>query len=141
MKITLKIEKEIDAKYLQVSAGVRHWEDATVNDVEDEDGKLIPCRDGDYWNPIINIETGVITNWEQGKTAEIHYKICDDGTYALLDAGLTKIVQKEGYVPNILDLDGESYGDYIIMKVSENGLIEGWNSEPNIDDFINDNED
>lgn len=29
---------------LKVEAGVRYWEDATVNGIEDVDGALIPCK-------------------------------------------------------------------------------------------------
>ena len=138
MKVKIKKEQEFDAKYLQVSAGVRYWEDGEVNGELDTEGSLIPCRDGDYWKPLIEIETGLITNWELGKRADIHYKFCDDGTYTLLDSDMNKIVEKEGYVPDILDLDGESYGDYIIMEIGENGVIKDWNNEPNIEDFIED---
>ena len=38
---------------------------------------------------------------------------------------------------NILDILRDSYGDYIIMNIDENGLIEKWNNNPNIDDFTN----
>ena len=47
MKIILKIEKEFDVKYLKAKVGVRYWEDSRVDGVEDEDGDLIPCREGD----------------------------------------------------------------------------------------------
>lgn len=69
MKAKIKIEKEVELKTLSVKAGVRYWEDAEVNGVEDTDGTLIPCRNGDDWCPEIDIETGRILNWEQGKTA------------------------------------------------------------------------
>lgn len=85
MKIELTITKEFEIKYLLAKVGVRYWEDAIVNGEEDINGDLIPCRVGDYWSPLIDIETGIITNWEIGKTASIHYKCCDDGSYHLLD--------------------------------------------------------
>lgn len=47
MKITIKVEKEVEIKTLEVRAGVRYWEDATVNGNEDSEGELIPCREGD----------------------------------------------------------------------------------------------
>ena len=50
----------IKAKYLKISAEVRYWEDATVNDQEDEDGTLIPFREKDLWEPTIDLETGFI---------------------------------------------------------------------------------
>ena len=53
MKVKLKIEKELEVKYLQVKAGARYWEDTIVDGVEDTEGSLIPCREGDYWCPLI----------------------------------------------------------------------------------------
>ena len=135
MKITLKIEKTFDAKFLQVEAGVRYWEDATVNGVEDEEGDLIPCRDGHNWCPIIEIETGKIINWEIGKTADIHYKVCDDGKYILQDENRDHIKTLEDYV--ISDLTDDS--DYIILTIDENGVIENWN--PTLEDFKTENDD
>jgi hypothetical protein len=136
MKLKIKKEVEVDVKTLHVRAGVRYWEDATVNGVEDEQGDLIPCRDGDDWKPIINIETGQIINWEQDKTADIHYKICDNGDYYLKDEKEEEVLHSEGYVPNLLSIDDQGYGDYIIIKVDENGFIKNWKFD--ISDFIKD---
>lgn len=122
----IKVLKEVEVKTLVVEAGARYWEDATVDGVEDENGDLIPCRDGDYWKPIIDLETGIITNWTQGVTADIYYKVCDDGTYKLLDVDGNEVVSIDGYVPDIMCPNGEGFGDYIIMKVGENGKIDNW---------------
>lgn len=135
MKATLKIKKEVMLKTLEVKAGVRYWEDGTVNGVDDENGDLIPCRDGDYWCPIIDLDTGVITNWTKGVKAEIHYKVCDDGSYYLKDMkGNIAMSIEDDYVPDILCPKEEGYGDYIIMDIDENGKIKDW--EANIDGFI-----
>jgi hypothetical protein len=135
--ITAKIKTthEVEIKTLLIDAGVRYWEDATVNGIEDEQGDLIPCREEDRWNPIIDIESGVITNWTQGVVADVHYKICDDGIYHLVDLDGNIVLTKEGYVPSILDVTRDSYGDYIILEIDENGKINGWNNSPRIDDF------
>lgn len=134
MKITLKIEKEFDAKFLQVEAGVRYWEDASVNGVEDTEGELIPCRVGDDWQPLIELETGKIINWEAGKAADIHYKVCDDGKYILLDENEAELKSYEGYVISDLAIGESGFGDYIILKVDENGIIENW--RPSLKDFM-----
>ena len=133
MKVTIKQTVEKEVKTLLVRAGVRYWEDATVNGVEDEEGKLIPCRTGDNWCPEIDIENGIITNWIKGIEANIHYKICDDGTYTLCDENNTAVLIKDGYVPDIMCPEGEGYGDYIIMHVDENGKISNWKTD--IEDF------
>lgn len=134
MKTTITIEKEIEVKTLSVHAGVRYWEDATVNGIEDTEGNLIPCREGDYWCPDIDIDTGKILNWKIGTTAEIHYKICDDGSYYLKDENGKIIMSIENdYVPYILCPKELGYGDYIIMDVEADGQIKDWN--PDLDGF------
>jgi hypothetical protein len=127
MKIKLKKEAEYDIKTLHVRAGVRYFEDTTVNGQTDDEGDLIPCRDGsDNWCPIIDIDTGIITNWEQGKGADVHYKICDDGSYTLKNNEGNVITYVDGYVPKCMCPEENGYGDYIIMKIDANGLIAGW---------------
>ena len=127
------IEKEI--KYLQVNAGVRYWEDADVNGISDTEGDNIPCKDGERWKPLIDINTGQITNWEKGKTADTHYKICDDGIYILLEEDMSEVARIEDYVPDGLDIGENGYGDYIIMNIDENGLIQDWDGAKIIESF------
>jgi hypothetical protein len=137
MKIKIKVEKEVEIKYCQVAAHVRYWEDAEVNGVEDTDGTLIPCRDGELWCPQINVDTGVIVNWEQGKTAKVHFKVCDSGSYSLQNEyGNNILMIEDDYVPNKL-IPGE-YGDYIIMSIDENGKIIEWETPADFSDFIKD---
>lgn len=126
MKTTITVKKEVEVKTLLVSAGVRYWEDALVNGTEDEDGSLIPCREGEYWCPKIDLETGVITNWTQGVTADIHYKVCDDGSYKIEDVDGNVVFEKEGYVVDMMCPEENGFGDYIIMKVDESGKIANW---------------
>lgn len=134
MKANIKVEKEVEIVTLHVSVGVRYWEDSTVNEVEDTEGTLIPCRNGDRWEPVIEIDTGRIRHWPQGTTAHIHYKVCDDGVYILKDADGNIIATKEGYVPEIMYPEENGYGDYIIMQIDENGVIEDW--KPIVNDFF-----
>ena len=54
-------------KYIEVNAGVRYWEDATLNGEEDAEGK-IPLRKGDDWCPIIELATGRVPEWPGNKT-------------------------------------------------------------------------
>lgn len=133
MKTIVETTKEVDAKILKVSAGVRYWEDARVNGVEDEEGDLIPCRNDDCWEPEIDIDAGQIINWKQGVTADIHYKVCDDGKYKVYDSDGNLVLQKEYYVPELMCPADKGYGDYIIMKVDENGFIQGW--KPTFNEF------
>ncbi len=140
MKVEINVKKEVEITHLHIDAGVRYWEDAKVNGIEDKFGDSIPCRDGDYWKPIILIDGGIIINWEIGNEADIHYKICDDSSYYLKDAEGNTILSIDGYVPNILNIYNDGYGDYIFLKVDKNGTIKDWPSEHDINDFKEDND-
>jgi hypothetical protein len=125
MKAKFTVTKEFDIEYLFVEAGVRYWADAIINGAEDKDGN-IPCRDGDCWKPLININTGKIVNWKQGVRATTHYKVCDNGTYKLLDSNMELIKKIRDYVPKMLSPKEEGWGDYIIMDIDPDGQINDW---------------
>lgn len=114
--------------YIEVNAGVRYWEDATVNGTEDTDGVLIPMRKGDCWAPVIRLADGMVMDWPEGTQADIHYKVCDQGEYWLLNEAQKRVAKWKGYyVPNdFLVHGGNGYGDYIIFTVGGDGLIAGW---------------
>jgi len=115
------------AKYIELDAGVRYWDDATINGEPDVDG-MIPLRKRDGWCPIIDLENGEVLNWPQGMEASIHYKVCDSGFYWLLDESKQRIYKwKDHYVPNsILCINTNGYGDYIIFKIGTDGKIINW---------------
>jgi hypothetical protein len=120
---------------LLVDAGVRYWEDATVNGTEDADGTLIPHRCGERWQITIELATGRIKYWPQGTKADVHYKVCDDGEYWLADEAGRRVAKWKGdYVPDrLLCVGDRGYGDYIIFKVGPDGVIDGWR-KPEIDE-------
>lgn len=116
-----------NAKFIEVSAEVRYWEDAYVNSKEDVNGE-IPLRNGILWEPVIDLENGKVQNWTDGVFASIHYKVCDQGQYWLLDENKQRIAKwKSHYVPDdILCVGDEGYGDYIIFQVDATGKIVNW---------------
>lgn len=132
MKVRAKVTKEFDVAVIRVRAEVRYWEDATVNGTEDTEGTLIPLRQESCWEPAIELESGRVLDWPEGTTADVHYKVCDAGEYELLDADGNVVAKKNGYVPDMLSVGDSGYGDYIIMKIGPDGMIEGW-SPPVID--------
>lgn len=137
MKIKLKIEKEFDVKYLAVTAGIRYAEDVSVDGErleEDSDLSQIPCHDGEYWQVIIDVDNGIIANWPKGVAADIYAKVCDDGTYSILDKNKQVIkTLDQSYVPDCLAINDNGYGDYIIMTIDADGKIKDWN--PSFDEF------
>ena len=137
MKVKIKSSKEVDIKTLLVKAEVRYWDDSEVDGKSDtENGDNMPCKIGEIWSPEIDIETGVILNWKKGKTANIHYKVCDLCGFELKDTkGNTILKEEDGYVPETLSPKERGYGDYIIMDIDSNGKIDNWRFD--IDDFLN----
>lgn len=138
MKIQVQEIREVDVAFIKVVVQVRYWEDATVNGDVDEDGNLMPCRNGDCWCPVICLESGIIMNWEQGKSAKVHYKVCDAGVYALLDKDREEVKTIDGYVPEIMCPRGGGFGDYIIMDIDADGAIQGW--KPTLDEWEQSND-
>ena len=122
----IRIETEVDVKFIIANAHVRYWEDSTINGVLDDDGDLTPCRDGDNWNPTIDIETGIVSNWPKGTIADISFKVCDEGIYQLVDSCGHIVKKIDGYVPSIMCPEEDGYGDYIIMKIDGDGKIANW---------------
>lgn len=128
MKVEITETRIAEAKYLSVEAFVRYWEDATINGVDDTEGNLTPCRKGDLWCPNIDIDSGKILNWEVGKEADIHFKVCDRGSYYIKDADGNVLLKREReYVPSIMYPEENGFGDYIIMKIDKDGQIKNWN--------------
>lgn len=122
-----------EVKYLKAECGVRYWEDGEVNGTTDDEGTLIPLRVGDTWCPTIDLSTGIIQDWPEGTTADVHYKVCDAGVYQLLDADKNVVRSIDGYVPKIMSPGGSGYGDYVIMTIGPDGQIVGW--RVNLDGF------
>ena len=92
---------------------------------EDTEAKM-PCLKGSCWCPEINPDTGVITNWQIGVEARLHYKVCDCFSAEVLDDGNVVAKVENEYVPDCMCPADEGYGDYIDMNVRSDGSIEGW---------------
>jgi hypothetical protein len=124
-----------NATHIEAEAGVRYWDDASVNGVQEgEDTPTIPLRKGDAWCPRIRLADGVVGDWPAGTTAETHYKVCDAGIYWLTDATGARLAKWGGYyVPDDFLCHGdEGFGDYIILSIDADGRIANYNA-PTID--------
>ena len=142
--------KKIDCKRILVSCQPRYWNDSEVNGVYDIDFyeskgvgiPLMPCAEqikdkptdcihSDHWawRPIIDVETGQITNWDKQVDALVHYKVCDAFECIFQDGDGLIITQYDGYVPPFMYPKREGYGDYIILDIDECGYIQHWDKE------------
>ncbi len=156
---------KIDCKRILVSCQPRYWNDSEVNGLDDIDfyeskgqgTPVIPCAEqikdepdnciySDHWvwSPIIDVETGQITNWDKQVDAYIHYKVCDKFECIFQDDKGLIIKMYDGYVPPFMYPKREGYGDYIILDVDECGYIQHWDKElvyKFLTDILNDTKD
>lgn len=126
--------------FIDVCAAVRYYEDGIINNHSDSNNDPeMPCVNEDYaWCPIIDAETGQIINWKKGNIASLYYKVCDECKITIR-IGDTVIYNDENYVPDFLCPKEEGYGDYIIMDIDENGFINNWNKNNEVEKFLETN--
>lgn len=129
METTIKVEKTVNVKILKVDLPVRY---------DDEDMPYdFPLRKGDMWSAIIDIDRGVVLNWPEGEKGSFHMKVCDEGSYFLLDEeGNTVLKIEEDYVPNKLLPPSDGYGNYVELHIGDNGVISNWYSQPSLENFM-----
>lgn len=132
MIIEIPTTKQVNVKFIKLSVPVRY---------EDEDMPYdFPLRQDDTWEAIIDLDTHQIENWPQGKSGSFQMKVCDAGSYYLLDdnkeivAGIV-----ENYVPNRV-IPGD-YGDYISMKIDETGKVTNMPNPLDFSEFLANDED
>lgn len=89
------------------------------------------------WLGIINLKTHKLLNWKQ-EYGSLYFqaKVCDSGTYFLLDKEKKVICKIADYVPNGLIPEVDDCGDYIRLRIKYDGTIENWPEEPDFSDFI-----
>ena len=141
MRITVIEKKEVEVKFIKVSATVRYWGDAEINGESDEEGVLTPFRNNTEWCPVIDIEKGTVVDWPEGMVARFHFKICDAGSYYLLDSEMNVCATIDNnYVPSGLCHGDTGFGDYIIFSVNKDGSIVDYSNKIDPDDWIDEDE-
>ena len=89
------------------------------------------------WSAIIDLKTHKLLNWKQEfGCLYFQAKVCDSGTYFLLDKDKKVICKIADYVPNGLIPETDDCGDYIRLRINYDGTIENWPDEPDFSDFI-----
>lgn len=125
MKVTVIKKEEVEIKSVLININPRHL---------DEEEKEVPMLVGDNWEVIVDVNTGKISNWPKGEERDYYWKICDAGSYYLLDHNDKSVLSIiNNYVPNNL-LPGE-YGDYLELKINGEGVITNWLNNPTSEDF------
>lgn len=127
MKFKVKRLVEIDIRYISIDVAVRYGEEDIPND--------FPLRVGDAWKAIVDIDTGMIHDWPVGQAGELSMKVCDQGTYQLLDENMILIAFiEDDYVPHGV-VPGR-YGDYIELNIDATGRIANWPKRVDVSEFF-----
>lgn len=131
MKVTKPQPTIIDITHIFIYVPVRYEEEDIPNN--------FPLRIGDVWAARVNIDTGKIDGWPQGKSGNLHMKVCDEGSYRLIDKynGLVASIEQD-YVPHGV-VPGEG-GDYIDLQIDTNGVITNWPKHPDVTAFFRNDE-
>ncbi len=131
MQHTLRIEKQIDVRYLRLNL-----------DIYDEDlPSDLPFRFGNKWEIIIDIDHGMVMNWHHAQPVKLSLKVRDSGIYTLYDKNFTPIRRSDHddspkYVPNQLLPPSNGYGDYFALDIDGDGKILNWYDNPSLADFF-----
>ena len=82
------------------------------------------------WCPVIDVNEGKILDWTPGFCLNTGFKVCDQGVYVYSNQDESQQVVStdcdEYYVPNWLDDEGDSYGDYLQITINGDGTIKDW---------------
>lgn len=131
MEARIKIEKQVNIKAVTINISPRYIGDSDDDDLPTDFPLLNENKTA--WKASVDVDTGEIGSWPIGDSREMHVKVCDAGFYQLIDDTGDVVAEKDGYVPDIVPND---HGDYIVLKINENGIIENWDAYANIDDFF-----
>ena len=80
---------------------------------------------------LIDIDSGVIVGYIPEILINIFDECVDEGIYVLYDEDMNIIAEYEGYVPNILEVNENGYGDYLNFTINEDGSILNWKQHIN----------
>ena len=117
---------EVEVTFVRIQVAVRNDEDMP-ND--------FPFRKGDLWDVTVEVDTGRILGWPDGRSEELYMKVIDSGTYTLLDSDKQALLTlAEVYVPHGL-IPGE-FGDYIELSIEEDGVISNWPTKPDLSEWV-----
>lgn len=130
MKVTLRETVTREVKYLHLVVGVNYGEEDIPNDIYG--------RNGDTLTWTIDIDANRIQGYSHPSPVSLYMKVCDNGSYYLLDAEERAVAEIESdYVPGGM---GE-YGDYLKFDIAPDGAVSGIDWEDVLEHFKRKNDD
>lgn len=131
----------INAKYIRVV--LPYFRGDELFTIEDEEGEF-PVEDVDSRIPLydeenkqfdftISLDDARICEWTHNSYLRLRAKVCDSGTYVLLDEEKKPILQIDGYVPDgIIPPLEYNWGDYVDLYISSDGKVVNWPDAPDL---------
>lgn len=126
MKAEVYVKQEVEITTVVIAVPIRYGEEDMSND--------FPLRVGDIWKAAVDIDTGKIYGWPDGRAEKVFMKVTDGGNYDLLNDGVRIASIDRDYVPHGV-VPGE-YGDYIDLDINESGVITNWPKYPDVSEFF-----
>ena len=131
MKIKVMKEVEIEVKKVVIEFCPRYLDEEESAFHKSKD---TPMFDGNKVSITFSPETGVIFGWPDSKPVSIYEKICDEGTYILLDENNNEVAAiRENHVPSVVP---NEFGDYISLEINDMGKITNFIPNPDFSDFF-----
>ncbi|MBR1683397.1 MAG: hypothetical protein IJ700_08640 [Bacteroidaceae bacterium] len=146
MNSNLKNKLDREARYLHIA--IPYDKDDELITFDDGVMTELEC-DEEFVPPMLNAEDQMLEflidlkerkavswNYEYGYL-RLWAKVCDAGTYTLMDAEEKPLCQICGYVPNKLIPPFEKgFGDYIELAINADGTVNDWPATPDFSEFI-----
>ena len=134
----------LKAKYIRII--LPYFRGDELFSVEDDEGDL-PVEDKNFAIPLydegnrqfdftVDIADAKVCDWSYNSFFRFRAKVCDSGTYVLLDKDMNPILQIAGYVPDeVIPPQEYSWGDYVEFDISADGKVMNWPKEPDLSVF------
>lgn len=125
------------AKYLHISFPFREeFCSYTFPFGEEEDEEQLPLVSLGYWQGTIDLQAHKLLEWKPNfGECYLQAKVCDSGTYTLLDTEKKPICILKGYVPNSVIPPKNGAGDYIHFAINADGTVEEWQDTYDFTEF------
>ena len=129
------------AKYIRVI--LPYFRGDELFTIEDCEGEL-PVEDKNFIIPLydevnkqfdftVGLDDAGICDWSYNSDFRLRAKVCDSGTYILLDEERTPLLQIAGYVPDgVIPPLEHNWGDYVDFYVSSGGKVVNWLDSPDM---------
>jgi len=126
IKVTRTVTEEIDIAYLSIE--VPYDDDDEIPEYIHEGRNTLKF--------LIDLDRRKVVDWPEGNSYDLFLKVCDQGIYRLLDPNMGEIaVIDQDYVPD--GVPGE-YGDYIELRITNDGTVTNLPRKYNFSDFFRD---